>query len=101
MFTQHFLQYKPEDSYSDDQLEEMSTVFEEIEYLLEGLDMAITFEKLGGLKHCLKLMRSQYTSIQWKAANIIAYCVQNQPQNQFSIIEDKGIEVLLFTIKKT
>lgn len=101
MFTQHFLQYKAEDTYSEEQLEEISTVFEEIEYILEGLDMGITFNKLGGLKHCLKLMRSKYTSIQWRAADTIAYCVQNQPQNQFSIIEDKGIEVLLFTIKKT
>lgn len=101
LVTQTFLQIKVNDTFSDEQLENISELFEEINYLLEGLDKGIDFDKLGGVKHCLSLMHSSYSSIQWRAADTIANCAQNMPQVQYSIIEAKGLEVLLYTLKKT
>jgi len=99
--TKKFLEYKADDVFSEDGLIEVSEVFEGLNFLLEGMDVSIDFNNLGGLKHCLVLLRSNYSSIQWRAADMIANCVQNIPKNQYSIIEERGIETLLFVLKQT
>jgi len=101
VWTNKFLEYKPDAVLTDDQLAELSEVFEGLNFLLEGMDVSLDFQKLGGLKHCLLLLRSQYSSVQWRAADTIANCVQNIPKNQYSVIEEQGFETLLYVLKQT
>ena len=101
IWTNKFLTFTHTDIFNEQQLEEISQVFEGINFLLEGMDVPIDFQKLGGLKHCLSLLRSQYSSVQWRAADTIANSVQNIPKNQYAIIEEKGFETLLYILKQT
>merc|ERR1712080_73065 len=101
IWTKKFLEYKADDVLSEDQLSEVSEVFEGLNFLLEGMDVSIDFNKLGGLKHCLVLLRCNYSSIQWRAADMMANCTQNIPQNQYSVIEERGFKTLLFVLKQT
>jgi len=98
-WTNKFLEFKPDTVFTEEELAEVSEVFEGLNFLVEGMDVSLDFEKLGGLKHCLNLLRSQYSSIQWRAADLIANCVQNIPRNQFSVIEEHGFEKLLYLLK--
>lgn len=52
LFTSLFLRYKNDKSYTEAELVEVVNVFEELSFLVEGMDMAKEFNKLGGLKQC-------------------------------------------------
>jgi len=99
--TARLLTYKHDGVFSEDELTEIADVFEHVNYLLEGRDIANDFDKLGGIKYCLKLLQSNYTSLQWRAADTIANCVQNNSKTQYSVLEEKGFEIMLYTLKKT
>jgi len=101
IWTNKFFEYKSDAVLTDEQLTELSEVFEGLNFLLEGMDVSLDFEKLGGLKHCVLLLRSRYSSVQWRAADTIANSVQNIPKNQYSVIGDQGIETLLYVLKQS
>ena len=101
LFTSLFLRYKNDKSYTEAELVEVVNVFEELSFLVEGMDMAKEFNKLGGLKQCHTLLKSQYSSIQWRAADLIANCSQNNPPCQATMMECNGIVTLLHIIKTT
>ena len=96
-----FLRYRSNNLYSEKALFETVNVFEGLSFLTAGRDMAKEFNKLGGLKQCLNLLESPYSSLQWRAADLIASCSRNNPPCQKTLMECNSIVSLLHIIKTT
>jgi len=98
-FTDLFLAFDIDVTYTEPQLELMTKLFEDILYLVEGMDIALEFNKMYGLTHCIKLLKSKYSSIQWRAADLLACCLLNNLKCQSSVLENKGMITLLHILK--
>lgn len=96
-----FLRYRSDKLYSEKALSEAVNVFVGLSSLTKGTDMAREFNELGGLKQCLNLLESRYSSLQWRAADLIANCSKNNPSCQKTLMECNSIVSLLHIIKTT
>ena len=96
-----FLRYRSDKFYSEKALFEAVNVFAGLSFLTEGTHMAREFNKLGGLKQCLNLLESRYSSLQWRAADLIANCSKNNFPCQKTLMEYNSIVALLHVIKTT
>ena len=67
-------------------LEESERLLDELLDLVESIDQARDLSTIGGLDTLLSLLRSQHSSLQWRAAEIAAACVQNTPSIQASFM---------------
>lgn len=72
---------------ADDDLGEKEDAFEELSMIVEDLDNANDFHKIGGYQVMIKCLSSEHSSLRWRAADILAVCVQNNPYCQKAAME--------------
>jgi len=102
LMTQLFLTYKPDEKFGDEKLEELQNLYEELNYLNEGLDIAKVFTSNGGMKHNMAfLKKSPHEELKIEAANLIGNSTHNNPVVQVAILEQHGIILLLYHIKNS
>ena len=86
----------------DEKLEELQNLFEELNYLNEGFDIAKVFTSNGGMKHNMAfLKKSPHEELKIEAANLIGNSTHNNPVVQVAILEQQGIILLLYHIKNS
>lgn len=79
---------KPHDTNNaDDDLAEKEDAFEELSMIVENLDNANDFHKIGGFQVMMKCLSGEHSSLRWRAADIMAVCVQNNPYCQKAAME--------------
>ena len=101
LLTNLFLTYKPSETYIDEKLEELQNLYEEMNYLNEGFDIAKIFNSQGGMKHNLEFLEcSPHDDLKTEAANLIGNSTHNNPVVQMTLLENNALE-LLVTIVKT
>ena len=88
-------------SFSETELNDLTDVCDEINFLLEGFDMNIVFNNLGGLDACLIFLRSSYSSLQWRVADLIANAVQNNIKCQETVLRNNGLQLLIQVLTAT
>lgn len=66
----------------DTRLAEKEALLEELMDIVESLDYARDLHKVGGLPTLLELLASPHASLRWRAAEVVATCVQNNPPVQ-------------------
>lgn len=102
MFSEMLFTYNPTSVFTDSQLADLENVLDAINFLCEGMDMGLDFNKMGGLKFCLDMLKhTQYPSLQWRTADLIANCTQNSPKCQNTLLENNGIVILLKKVRET
>jgi len=57
-------------------------MLEELDTLVDRIDMAKDLNKIGGFIYIIKTLGSKYPSLQWRAAQVFATVVQNNPYCQ-------------------
>lgn len=62
---------------SEEGLEEKENMLEELMDIVSSIDYARDLHKLGGLQTLLQLLGSQHAGLRWRAAEVVATCVQN------------------------
>ena len=86
----------PSDEEVDEQLlKEKSESLEELQFLVELSDNAKDLHILGGLKQVIEHLRSRFSSLRWKAAEVIATACQNNPFCQNAVTQLNGIPLLV------
>lgn len=68
-------------------IQEKEAMLDELQDLVESIDQAKDLSTIGGLSTLLNVMDSQIPSLQWRAAEIIATCAQNNPEVQESFYD--------------
>ncbi|EFJ51306.1 hypothetical protein VOLCADRAFT_116527 [Volvox carteri f. nagariensis] len=63
-------------------LEEREALLEELMDIVSSIDYARDLHKIGGLPVLLELLASPQPSLQWRAAEVVATCVANNPPVQ-------------------
>jgi len=81
-----------EDSTSDENKE---AALEQLNGYCEDIDMANDFVKLGGLKMIEHLFKNGGAEIRWRAADVFATCVQNNPVSQEAAMKIEFVPTLL------
>ncbi|GAB4821321.1 hypothetical protein N2152v2_008367 [Parachlorella kessleri] len=76
-------------------LEEKEMLLEELMELVEGIDQAKDLHTIGGLPTLLDLLQSEHSSLRWRAAEVVATCVQNNPPVQQWFMEGGVLPLLL------
>lgn len=96
MYTRCFQTYDPAQNFSEEQTEDLKVLFEALNLLNEGFDISKDFDKLGGLIHCLNILKSNKdVSMLWRAADLIANSIHNNPQCQQTVLDNEGMETFL------
>ena len=65
-------------------VEEKEQMLDELLELVESIDQAKDLSTIGGLQTLLQVLDSGVPSLQWRAAEVIATCAQNNPEVQTS-----------------
>ncbi|KAJ7360060.1 Hsp70-binding protein 1 [Desmophyllum pertusum] len=79
---------KPQnDTDDDDDLTEKEDAFEGLSMIVDNLDNANDFHKIGGYHVMTKCLSSEHSSLRLRAADILAVCVQNNPYCQKAAME--------------
>jgi hsp70-interacting protein len=65
-------------------IEEKEQLLDELLDLVESIDQAKDLSSIGGLSTLLHVLDSGIPSLQWRAAEVIATCAQNNPEVQTS-----------------
>ncbi len=79
----------------DKMLEEKSKALEQIHYLLDVDGNATDLCLMGGLFVVHNYLKSPYSSLRWRAAEVIADATQNKPMSQETFKDLKGISTLI------
>lgn len=85
---------KPENDNGDDILSEKEDAFEGLADIVDNLDNANDFHKIGGFHVMIKCLSSEHSSIRWRAADTLAVCVQNNPYCQKAALEMNILPIL-------
>jgi hypothetical protein len=100
LMTNLFLTFKPDDSYMGENLEDLKNLYEELNYLNEGFDIAKIFNSQGGVKHNLEFLKcSQHEDLKTEAANLIGNSTHNNPVVQMTLLENNALEILVGYVK--
>jgi len=83
---------------SDEDLDKIAHNMEEVSYLIEDIDHAKDFTKMGGVEICNQLLKSNYSSLQWRSADVLASLTQNNMYCQSAAVKFDSIPTLLLTI---
>lgn len=79
----------------DDDPEEHEEALETITDTVDNVDLANDFHKIGGFDVFLPCLTSSHTSLQWRAAELIAELTQNNPYCQSRILSSGLLPTLL------
>lgn len=71
-------------SISTTTIQEKEKLLDELLDLVESIDQAKDLSSIGGLSTLLHVLDSGVPSLQWRAAEVIATCAQNNPEVQSS-----------------
>ncbi|XP_068672206.1 hsp70-binding protein 1-like [Montipora foliosa] len=82
------------DSDDEDELVKKEDAFEDLQEIVDNIDNANDFHKIGGFKVMLKCLSSEQSSIRWRAADTLAVCVQNNSYCQKAALEMNILPVL-------
>jgi len=78
---------KPQNDDDDDGLTRKEDAFEDLSIIVDNLDNANDFHKIGGYSVMIKCLSSEQSSMRWRAADLLAVCVQNNPYCQKAVME--------------
>lgn len=83
---------KPHNTDGDDDDDDLiitqkEDAFEDLSVIVDNLDNANDFHKIGGYHVMVKCLSSEHSSLRWRAADILAVCVQNNPYCQKAAME--------------
>lgn len=70
-----------------ERVEEKERMLDELLDLVESIDQAKDLSTIGGLSTLLTVLESGEPSLQWRAAEIVGTCAQNNPPVQLSFLE--------------
>lgn len=65
-------------------VDEKAALLEELQEIVESIDYAKNLQQIGGLSMLLELLESPHPRLRWRAAEVVATCVQNNPSVQKS-----------------
>ena len=100
--TQLFLSFNPAQTYDAENLQYLKNIYQQLNYLNEGFDIAKIFSSEGGMKHNLELLKkTPHLDLKIEAADLIGNSTQNNPTVQITLLENHGLIILLYTIKKS
>ncbi|KAL9955994.1 hypothetical protein ACROYT_G037406 [Oculina patagonica] len=85
---------KPQND-TDDDLTKKEDAFEGLSMIVDNLDNANDFHKIGGYHVMIKCLSSEHSSLRWRAADILAVCVQNNPYCQKAAMEINMLPTLV------
>lgn len=68
-------------------LQQKEQLLDELMDLVESIDQARDLSSIGGLQTLLSLLHSPHPSLQWRAAEVMGTCVQNNPPVQESFFQ--------------
>ena len=68
-------------------LEDKEQLLDELMELVENIDQAKDLSTIGGLPTLLSLLSCPHPSLQWRAAEVIATCAQNNPEVQDGFLQ--------------
>lgn len=80
---------------SDVPLTEKEDLLEELMEIVESIDYARDLEKIGGIDMLLDLLSSKHASLRWRAAEVVATCVQNNQPVQVEFVQAGAIAKLM------
>lgn len=69
-------------------------LLDELMELVENIDMAKDLSSTGGLPTLVDLMHGPHASLRWRAAEVFATCVQNNPDLQASFLHSGAPEAI-------
>jgi len=70
-------------------------ILEEMDDLVDRIDMAKNLDKIGGFTSIIKHLESQHPSLQWRAAQVFATVVQNNPYCQEAALKHNAISAII------
>lgn len=73
-------------------IEEKERLLDELLDLVESIDQAKDLSSIGGLSTLLHVLDSGIPSLQWRAAEVIATCAQNNPEVQNSFFHGGAMD---------
>merc|ERR1712212_1098327 len=85
----------------DKELEQLSEQFEESAEIMDQIDHAKDFVKLGGMPLAVEFLKCPYSSLQWRSAEVIAVSTQNNPYVQAAALTSPAIPTLMHTLNNT
>ena len=100
-YTEQLIEFCSKTEYTQTELTDIWNLFEQINMLVEGMDVAKDFNTLGGLLCCIKLLKSSNTELQWRSADLVGNCAQNNPKCQATLVENQGMETILYVLRKS
>jgi hsp70-interacting protein len=77
----------PPPSITPTPLEDKERMLDELMEIVESIDQAKDLSTIGGLHTLLHLLSSPHASLRWRAAEVIATCVQNNPEVQDAFLQ--------------
>lgn len=69
-------------------LEDKEQLLDELMELVESINQAKDLSTIGGLPTLLSLLTCPHPTLQWRAAEVIATCAQNNPEVQETFMEE-------------
>jgi len=72
---------------------------DDLDELVDRIDNAVDLYKIGGLPILLGCLKSPFPSVRSRAAHVLATTVQNNPKCQQWALEQKGLSVLVESLK--
>jgi hypothetical protein len=75
-------------------LEDKERMLDELMEIVESIDQAKDLSTVGGLPTLLNLLSSPHESLRWRAAEVIATCVQNNPEVQDAFLQGGALPAL-------
>lgn len=83
------------DLKQDDDAEEYEEALETISDIVDNIDLANDFHKMGGFDVLIECLKSSHTSLQWRTAELIAELNQNNPYCQSHSLSSGLLSILL------
>lgn len=85
----------------DNELEELSNQFEDSALIMDHIDHAKDFVKMGGMPLAVEFLKCPYSSLQWRSAEVIAVSTQNNPFVQAAALTTPAIPTLMHILDTT
>jgi len=85
----------PTPTKTAEQLREEEAMLDELVEIVESIDYARDLHKVGGLDTLLALMACAYPSLRWRAAEVAAACMANNPPVQRWFMEGGAAAALM------
>lgn len=82
-------------SEAADVVQHKQDVLEELVEIVDNIDFAKDLTTIGGLPTLLSLLQDPHASLRWRAAEVVATCVQNNPPVQQWFMEGGAMPKLL------